>query len=481
MSIAKESTLAKDRTSDFDAIEVYGHSWAALQRVASAAGWWPMLGHSLGVSVYSRALGGTRLTSASGGQGGWDRVLSTHSRYGDASSLRRLSILMHGLNDAGYSVPTSLFISVARTVIRRLQATATIEDTDASVVYGGTWTSPSSAETSGLAYKQTVATGATATITIPTWVPAGSVIVLRSSHNTAATAPFAATNGGTYSVTRNGTAQAAWAINRAGALGTTHQPDSYELTVNPGDTIVLNATAVTSAIRFDGYDVVTDDPQPVLVALPGRARTHITYLGDNPTLTAETFEANVMGYREPLAALCAELGVKTFDLERALNKEREFFQADQLHPNAHAQTAIARAALESLGLAARREIGTPAPYGEVLVSTAMTARTSNIALATGSPGSAISGYSKVRRSVWMLNVTAVSGTTPTMVFRIVGYQPYDGVWVTVAKSEVITAPGRYAIVVEGGCPDHLATELDLTGTTPSFTFNVVETHQGLTA
>lgn len=81
----------------------------------------------------------------------------------------------------------------------------------------------------------------------------------------------------------------------------------------------------------------------------------------------------------------------------------------------------------------------------------------------------------------MFNVTAVSGTNPSLTLRIVGYQTYESVWHTVGSTGPITAPGRYTIVVEGGCPDYLSVDADISGTSPSFTYNIMETHQGLPA
>lgn len=483
MALAKDETLTRDTKRDFDAIEVYGHSWTTPAKVVQAAGWWAMLANSLGVTAFRRGLDGTRITQANNGMGGWDRVLSQHNRRATAVPLRRLAILMHGLNDAGYDVSASLFTTVMRTIIRRLQASAVLEETDASIAYGGSWSSTSSNQCSGGAYTKATATGVTVTITVPSWVPNGSTVVLRSTHDTAAASPFAATNGGTYSVNKNGALQAAWAVNSAGALGTTALPDSYEITAKSGDVIVLNATNVTTEIRFDGYDVIPPTPQQVLVALPGRARPggSSTYVGANPALTQTSFESNVVALHAALGTLCATLGVPTFDLDRALNREVEFFQLDQLHPNAAAQPAIARAALDALGLTARRELNTPAAYGEDLIQAAQVPRTANVVQSAGSSVNGTSGFSKVRRSTWLFNVTAVSGTSPSMTLRIVGYQPYEGTWHTVATSAAITATGKYSITVDGGTPDYLAVEADITGTSPSFTYNVIETHQGLPA
>lgn len=75
-----------------------------------------------------------------------------------------------------------------------------------------------------------------------------------------------------------------------------------------------------------------------------------------------------------------------------------------------------------------------------------------------------------------VNITAVSGTTPSATF-VVERQGADGVWYVVATSPAITAAGTWTTSIGPGCSvaheltDSIRLRWTITGTTPSFTFS----------
>ena len=88
---------------------------------------------------------------------------------------------------------------------------------------------------------------------------------------------------------------------------------------------------------------------------------------------------------------------------------------------------------------------------------------------------------RVDRAAAEINVTAVSGTTPSMTPILQASNDNGSTWKTIAQGQPITAVGRYELgftgaQVEAVCPKsttyptltRLATTIS--GTTPSFTF-----------
>ena len=72
----------------------------------------------------------------------------------------------------------------------------------------------------------------------------------------------------------------------------------------------------------------------------------------------------------------------------------------------------------------------------------------------------------------LVNVSAVSGTTPSLVVSLQAYNPLSGTWVDVAASAAITAVGDY-VLSTSPLPHTWRLNFTLTGTTPSFTFGGV--------
>lgn len=90
---------------------------------------------------------------------------------------------------------------------------------------------------------------------------------------------------------------------------------------------------------------------------------------------------------------------------------------------------------------------------------------------TGNSG-IITGYGPTKQLRAQLNVSAASGTTPNLVVLI--EDTLDGTnWNTVGTYAAKTAAGREVINVTVPFADRLRVSWTITGTTPSFTFNVI--------
>lgn len=110
-------------------------------------------------------------------------------------------------------------------------------------------------------------------------------------------------------------------------------------------------------------------------------------------------------------------------------------------------------------------IGSIVGYAEETV-VASAARTT-----TGSTA-AISGYGGADTLRVQLNVTAASGTTPSLTVLV--EDTLDGTnWNTIGTFAAKTAAGREVINVTVPFADRLRVSWTITGTTPSFTFDVI--------
>lgn len=97
---------------------------------------------------------------------------------------------------------------------------------------------------------------------------------------------------------------------------------------------------------------------------------------------------------------------------------------------------------------------------------------------TANGSSATFDVSRFAEGVVIVNVTAVSGTSPTMDLFIDTYDPVNNVWATLTKLTgstnypTITATGAYAYPINNyGRTVRLRWQLG--GTNPSFTFSAV--------
>lgn len=96
---------------------------------------------------------------------------------------------------------------------------------------------------------------------------------------------------------------------------------------------------------------------------------------------------------------------------------------------------------------------------------AASARTTN-----GSGASLASGSRGEKGVTCVVNVTAVSGTTPSMTLTL--EESLDGtVWVPLVTSNPVTAAGNTALRYVGPHGPNVRLSWAITGTTPSFTFS----------
>ena len=89
------------------------------------------------------------------------------------------------------------------------------------------------------------------------------------------------------------------------------------------------------------------------------------------------------------------------------------------------------------------------------------------------------------RARFLINVSAVSGTSPSLVVGLQAQNPVSGTWVTVTSQAAITATGDFVYLTGPGSgttsgvtdtefvPVNWRLAFTITGTTPSFTFGGV--------
>jgi len=88
---------------------------------------------------------------------------------------------------------------------------------------------------------------------------------------------------------------------------------------------------------------------------------------------------------------------------------------------------------------------------------------------TASPKNVPSTYDS---GIFMIDVSAVGGTSPVLNIYIVSKDGYSGNWFTIAEYLNISAIGQYPIIITKGLGTTLACVWKISGTTPSFTFSV---------
>ena len=91
---------------------------------------------------------------------------------------------------------------------------------------------------------------------------------------------------------------------------------------------------------------------------------------------------------------------------------------------------------------------------------------------TTAAGTAVTGFAAARQLVLQLQVTAASGTLPTL--DVVIQDTVDGTnYQTIATFAQKTGVSREVIRLTSAFTDNLRVNYEIGGTTPSFTFNVI--------
>lgn len=82
-------------------------------------------------------------------------------------------------------------------------------------------------------------------------------------------------------------------------------------------------------------------------------------------------------------------------------------------------------------------------------------------------------FSDSTEALFVLNVTAVSGTTPSLTVSLLTYDPVAEEWVQFAAFPAVTAVGVSTLAIApGSLPNTVAVAFAISGTTPDFTFDV---------
>ena len=123
---------------------------------------------------------------------------------------------------------------------------------------------------------------------------------------------------------------------------------------------------------------------------------------------------------------------------------------------------------------ATASVGTSITGGTIspLTVAGASAEASSAKTATGNSASALTNAS-ARNALFAVNVTAASGTTPTLVVKVQVQDPVSSTWIDLpgAASASITATGAYLITATN-LPRTYRLAWTIGGTSPSFTFSV---------
>jgi hypothetical protein len=189
---------------------VWGHSYTAgVGATTPAKGFSAIVAEMLGLELRNNAIGGTTLFHND--SAGFPSILYNTTRpQGRFASPCGVVLSMYGINDINHLGNTYAaldpFKQCQRVAISRWRAGAIFEDSDASVTYGGVWTSWATnftvQENSGISYCYASNTGTSFTITTPADFPGGTMAVgsLGIGNGVGAIITSPTINGTTYSM-----------------------------------------------------------------------------------------------------------------------------------------------------------------------------------------------------------------------------------------------------------------------------------------
>lgn len=324
---------------------VCGNSYARAEGGAATAGAsavkfrYPLaVAKQFGASEHNVAVNGAimhrpHLTAT--GDGGYADILQGYSPSRVAApylSDLEVAIVSSGLNDlatlgVGAMAP---WVEASRRVLCRLRAGAVFEDSHASVAYSAGFTAQANTvRNSGAGYRQSVAVGDTATITVPADFPGGELdlgLIIQNGQTAAA------------SITVDGSAAGQPTV----AYGTTFVPAAAGFTgvvkrltglAAGAHTIVITTTAGNTFLGFDSWEVAADTPP--LIAFPLCARVPAGSVSD---ADVATFNTTIL---RPLASEFLDGRVFAPDIDTALAKAAVNFNAAGDHPNDRGHQVIA--------------------------------------------------------------------------------------------------------------------------------------------
>jgi hypothetical protein len=311
------------------------------------------------------------------GDGGYPLTLQEDKRVNSNANGympgAQLVLLMTGLNDLAALGSQNLrpFQEALRSIIARKCAAAVFEDTDASVVYGGTTSNLASTTVNSGSSVRQMNVGSTATISVPSTFPGGSVSV----HFFAS---FLAAAGCKVNFTVDGVA--AGSLDTGSIVCDVANSKSNNVVkrftnLAPGaHTIVCTVAGDTT--YFDCWEIEAnplDGPLLMWVAQPRcpsyslwNSWTHGPSAGTDPMN-----DASVVALRAATDAVMADFPQRAIkiDVDSIFNKAIGYFGTDQGHPNNVGHSVIAEECLKALGSsplvtsrALTRPSVDPAPY-----------------------------------------------------------------------------------------------------------------------
>lgn len=266
-----------------------------------------------------------RPEKAAAGDGGFASILQRYiPSRSSAPYLADIeaAILSTGVNDLGTLGIASMapWQEAVRNTLCRLRSGSNFEDTDASIVYGGTWTnSGSTVANSGGQTKNTTAVGATATISVPSDFPGGEVAIGFTLANGFVTNASITVDGVD---TGNPLAYATGFV----PVASTYSGTVRRITgLSPGaHTIVVTSTTGSTLLALDWWAVIAETPP--LIAFPLMPRIP----AGSPS------DADITSLNGLIKGLCNEFTdgrVFPVDFDSLINKNSAYFNAAGDHPN----------------------------------------------------------------------------------------------------------------------------------------------------
>jgi lysophospholipase L1-like esterase len=342
-----------------------------------------MLGVTAANSV-NRAQFGARVTNDSAGQSGYGRFLqevpqSARSATAGGAYPGRggATVILIGINDLGQLVPSgdggtvmaqvrTAITHALRTIISRARASSVYEagggEQSGQWSFGAGFSSQTSVTgNSGTAYRRaTSTTSATATFTLPSDFPGGTVAIgLRGSVGALG---GTITWSGTASQGTSGTTSVSNLMPSATAGGNRGHIVRRVTGLTSGDaskTIVATVTSVDSTgevgIDYAQIEATANPPLVVLCNVP-RLKSNSAYSGygnywGGTGTPGSTGDADVAALNAAYASLVGEFSdgsVVLADIDGALGKTSAWYQSDGVHPNELGSSAIARAIVTAI-------------------------------------------------------------------------------------------------------------------------------------
>jgi hypothetical protein len=393
-----------ERGTELGLLDAYGHSYAGgVGPARDSTGYVDKLAGALQVERRNNRTFSASIAcwpQSGTNDGGYAWLLQQTLRPGStgyvetaaAPYLPRAQIVTHhqGINDLAVLGSTNArpFKEAERTAWSRISAAALWEDTDAALVFTGTWSNNASTSlNSGTQYKSSTTVGNKMVFTVPADYEAGKVIavglICMASQDT------------TVGVKINGVAQAdarlqgsvlcdqsaankhlgvVLRFGRAGS-GAALSPFDYPVTLSAGDTIEVNLKTqniAASSLNVD-YVQIEADPLdgpiiavPLVNKLPNYTTGYNTWAHGPSAGTDPLNDASVGTWNAAISSVAAEFPnrIVLVDVDSALTKSSTDFAADNTHPNGRGHGKIADAlylAITRSGLLTPRVRSRPVP------------------------------------------------------------------------------------------------------------------------